>query len=180
MTILDDNFNNWGFQQIPKNKSLGKPLHPVHTTDQCWIKGFIVYTFEHVKCKMINVLGFQIRFYYVYIILYTFKSTECVLIIPAIHPWDCCTWWNHSDGRYSVSPALTVTQTGVAWAYNGYFSRSGFNGLTGIHGTYIWINIEHLTRFTELQSDSKDILLLCQNLLTNHDKTKRKSPKSWN
>lgn len=55
---------------------------------------------------------------------------------PAMQPCDCWTWWNHNDGRYSISPAFTLQCSGRARLYCGYRSRSGSRGSRGIHGTW--------------------------------------------
>lgn len=63
------------------------------------------------------------------------RSSATFWPVPAVHPWDCWTWWNHSDGRYRISPALTLQRSGLASRYWGYRCRSGFRGSSGIHGT---------------------------------------------
>lgn len=55
---------------------------------------------------------------------------------PAVHPWLCWTWWNQSEGRYSISPAFTLQRTGRALLYWGNSFRSGSRGSRGIHGTW--------------------------------------------
>lgn len=63
-------------------------------------------------------------------------NTAWYVQVPAMQPCDCCTWWNHSDGKYSISPAFTLQWSGRARRYCGNRSRSGFSGSRGIHGTW--------------------------------------------
>lgn len=37
-----------------------------------------------------------------------------------IQACDCLTWWNHKDGKYSTSPAFSVTFKVCALRYSGY------------------------------------------------------------
>lgn len=53
-----------------------------------------------------------------------------------MQPWDCRTWWNQSEGRYNISPALTVQCRALTCLYAGKRSKSGFSGSRGIHGTW--------------------------------------------
>ena len=70
--------------------------------------------------------------------LHLWKHRWCLQVrhVPAMQPCDCWTWWNHSDGRYSISPAFTLQRSGRALRYWGYCSRSGSRGSKGIHGTW--------------------------------------------
>ena len=56
--------------------------------------------------------------------------------LTAIHPWDCCKWWNHKLGRYKTSPAFNLN--GWAFWYSGNLSKSGFNGSTSIQVILGW------------------------------------------